>query len=281
MMYLSAMQCKIALIFLILALNPLSKASAGELPSPGELIRKYQIPTQSIQVVEPHESTPQKSVLVSYTAVPLKTLLTDLFGKRWQANGSRIIFFAKDGYRTVIPKTKLVRFNAYLAFARDDDKPFTVDNIAQGEKQVSLAPYYLVWDNMNTPELLRHGAYGWPYQVNKIELATKADNWVLQPNNDKAFTQGVQETENYCLTCHAIKGVGGRKYSVDLIQASCGFDEQALHKWIDMPSVVKPGTSMPALNRMLPNRERQAVIARIVAYLKAMKNEPTSPCMAR
>ena len=276
-----AMQFKIALIFSILALNLVNNALAVELPSPAEFSGKYQFATQSIQVVEPHESTPEKSVLVSYKAVPIDKLLTDLFGKHWRADGNRIIFFAKDGYRTVVARTKLDKFHAYLAFDRDDGKPFTVDNIAQGEKQVSLAPYYLIWDNTDIPELLSQGAYGWPYQVTRIELETKADNLILKPNNDTVFAQGVQETENYCLTCHAIKGVGGQKYPVDLIQTSCGMDEQALHKWIDMPSVVKPGTSMPALSRMLPNRERQAIIARIVTYLQAMKKEQSSPCTIR
>jgi len=269
---------KIVLIFLVLVLNLVKNASAVELPSVADFTLKYQNSIRSIEVVEPHESTAERSVSVKYKAVPIADLLTDLFAQRWISDDSRIIFYAKDGYRTVIAKTKLDKFKAYLAFARDDGQPFWVDNIAQGEKYVSLAPYYLIWDNKDSVELRHRGAYGWPYQVTRIELQKMADNTVLFPQSSNGFSQGMRETEEYCLTCHTIKGVGGQKYSTDLLQASCRLNEQTLKKWIAMPSVVKPGTSMPALNGNLPRQERQAVIDRIVAYLKAMRSEPNFVC---
>lgn len=276
-----AMQLNKALIFLVLVLLFSRTAIAVELLPPADLIAKYQLTSESIQVVEPHESTPGKPKFVRYKAIPIDVLLTGLFGQSWRSNDSRILFLAKDGYRTVVSKAKLDKFRAYLAFERNDGKAFVVDNIAQGEKKVNLAPYYLVWDNKDSPELLRQSSYGWPYQVARIELQTAVDNLVLHPGNGKGFSQEIQETEDYCLTCHAINGVGGQKYPTDLVQAACQMDEQTLKKWIDKPDSIKPGTTMPALTMTLPKQERQATIGRIVAYLNAMRNEPDFSCKAQ
>ena len=41
-----------------------------------------------------------------------------------------------------------------MTFARADDQPFTINNRNQQERDVPLAPFYLVWDNLENPELL-------------------------------------------------------------------------------------------------------------------------------
>jgi len=258
------------------------QALAVELPSPAALSAKYNLSGRKITVVEPHASTNERRTLTNYTALPVDALLTHWFGEHWLSESAEIDFFAKDGYRSVIAGSKLKQYRAFLAFARTDGAPFAVDNIGQNEKQIALGPYYLIWDNLGAPELLHQGAYGWPYQVTAIELHSKTEDRALHPRSvAKNLEQGLEETREYCLTCHNIRGIGGKKYPLDLLRAACRWQDADLQAWIDSPSRLKPGTTMPALGRMLPARERRQIIERIVDYLKAMKAETPGSCATK
>jgi hypothetical protein len=268
------------LFFMIfLALAFFGKARAVELPPPAELSSEYKLPSRKVTVVEPHESTNDRQKLVDYTALPIDQLLTHWFGDRWAAEEAEIVFLAKDGYRSVVPGPKLKKYRAFLAFARADGAPFTVDNRSQNERSIPLGPYYLIWDNRETPELLRQGAYGWPYQVTAVEWRSKSEDRALLPARASSIVeQGFAETKEYCLTCHNIRGIGGNKYPVDLIQATCRWQASDLKAWIDSPSRIKPGTAMPPLARLLPETERQRMIGHIVGYLSALKAESPEAC---
>jgi cytochrome c2 len=204
------------------------------------------------------------------------------FGNKWQSEGNQVVFFAKDGYRSAISSQKLIKYQAYLAFARSDNKAFTVDNLGQNQQTVALGPYYLIWANIGNPELINFGAYDWPYQVTQIDLQNKDIEEKLHPKIISSnIESGLKETEKYCLNCHSIRGIGGQKYPIDLIQATCRWQKNDLSSWINAPSLIKPGTNMPPLNRMLAPEERGKVITHIVDYLQAMKTESPSPCAAK
>jgi mono/diheme cytochrome c family protein len=258
------------------------KARAVELLPPVDLAEKYDLPSRKVTVVEPHESTAERHKFVDYRVLPLDGLLTHWFGGRWASEDAEIVFFAKDGYRSAVAGTKLKKYRAFLAFARSDGTPFTVDNISQNEQKIPLGPYYLIWDNLGAPELLRQGAYDWPYQITSIEWHSKTEDQILRPvGSSKMLEEGFEETREYCLTCHSIRGIGGKKYPVDLIQATCRWQEQNLKAWIDSPSRIKPGTTMPPLARTLPEIERQRIIERIVGYLKTMQSPSSKACAAK
>jgi hypothetical protein len=146
---------------------------------------------------------------------------------RWPSGTSLSII---ERCRSAVASTKLKKYRAFLAFARSDGTPFTVDNISQNEQKNPLGPYYLIWDNFGAPELLRQGAYDWPYQITSIEWRSKTEDQILRPvGSSKMLEQGFEETRKYCLTCHSIRGIGGKKYPVDLIRAtSCRWQEQDL-----------------------------------------------------
>lgn len=265
-----------------LTMTVFGEARAVELPPPADLSDKYDLPSRKVTVVEPHESTAERHKFVDYRALPLDGLLPHWFGGRWASEDAEIVFFAKDGYRSAVAGTKLKKYRAFLAFARSDGTPFTVDNIIQNEQKISLGPYYLIWDNLGAPELLRQGAYDWPYQITSIEWHSKTEDRVLRLlRSSKILEQGFEYTGEYCLTCHSIRGIGGKKYPVDLIQATCRWQEQDLKAWIDSPSRIKPGTTMPSLARTLPEMERQGIIERIVGYLGAMQAQSTEGCAAK
>lgn len=270
------------ILTVFLAMAVFGQAGAVELPPPADLSAKSKLPSRKVTVVEPHESTNERRKLVDYTALPIDALLTHWFGDRWASEEGEIVFFAKDGYRSVVAGTKLKKYRAFLAFARSDGAPFIVDNIHQNEQKIPLGPYYLIWNNLDAPELLRQGAYDWPYQITAIEWRGQAEEQVLRPaRSSKMLEQGFEDTREYCLTCHSIRGIGGKKYPVDLVQATCRWQESDLKAWIDSPSRIKPGTTMPPLARTLPEAERQRIIERIVRYLEAIKAQSSEGCISK
>lgn len=266
-------------ILAVLAITVSGNALAIELPAPDELSATFNLRSVKVTVVEPHESTNDLRVVVDYTALPMDALLTNWFGGSWKSEDAEIVFFARDGYRSVTASSKLKKYQSFLAFARTDGAPFVVDNIGQNENQIPLGPYYLIWRNQGVPELLNQGAYGWPYQITSIELHSKTEYRALLPLNlSKKLEQGFAETKEYCLTCHHIRGIGGNKYPVDLLQAACRWPQSDLETWIEYPSRFKPGTTMPPLGRMLPSKERRQIIERIAGYLQAMASEQPGFC---
>jgi mono/diheme cytochrome c family protein len=270
------------LILSLLASMIWGQAWAVELPPPNELMSQYSLTSQKMTVVEPHESTRERSVPVDYMAIPIKELLTQWFGDRGLSDDAEIVFFAKDGYRSVIAARKIKQYRAFLAFARADGSAFVIDNPNQNEKQTPLGPYYLIWDNLSASELLQQGAYDWPYQITAVERHSQIeDQALLSEGLSRTIERGFEETREYCLTCHSIRNIGGKKYPVDLIQAICRWQKTDLKDWIDSPNRIKPGTSMPAVARMQPVEVRQQIIERIADYLKTMQSLSPQSCSAK
>jgi hypothetical protein len=255
-----------------------SQAEALQLPAPLDLEKDASLKRQTVEVVEPHSSTPERPLRVTYIGVPIADLLNRWFGDAWKAPGIEVEFLTQDGYRSVIPASRLFSLPAYLATARADGKPFELDNWEQKER-APLGPYYLIWDNLKRPELLRQGASGWPYQVNRIKLQKAGDiAALLPPDADAETLLGRADTEANCLTCHHLRNVGGEKYPEDLSTALCRWTEADLQHWIMEPSRVRPDTAMPALNRAWPEAERQKVAGHILHYFKAIKSAYPSAC---
>lgn len=248
-------------------------ARAAELPIPEKLTEQLATPAVAIEVIEPHESDSQVERRITYTGFPIHRVLTQLFGSQWQSPDAEVIFLSRDGYRSAIPSEKFGAYRAYLSFGRRDRRPFVIDNLRQNEKGVPLGPYYLIWDNRDDPVLRSGGDYGWPYQITRIELASKSAYRAIQPPNPSAeVQQGLEYFKHYCLTCHRIAGVGGAKYPPDLRQRLCSLNRADTRTWIENPDRMSPqGTTMPALNTLLPESERNQVVDRIMQYLNALE----------
>ncbi|MFO1419193.1 MAG: cytochrome c [Methylotetracoccus sp.] len=261
-------------VSLISAWTAVFAAQTVTLPPVDELTRQAGTTPQRITVVEPHESTRDHLTPVDYLALPINPLLDRWFGEAWKAPDSELVFVAEDGYRSAIPGSRLQAKRALLAHARADGAPFAVDNPSQHEKGIRLGPYYLIWDNRADAELIERGAYGWPYQVVRVELRTSADDRALLPASPTAESrQALADVKEYCLSCHRINGQGGEKYPEDLLQATCRWNRGAFEEWIDDPARVRPGTRMPPLDRMLPAAKRSEVIDRLADYLWTLARE--------
>ncbi len=199
-----------------------SSAEALQLPAPEALEKDPALHRQSVEVVEPHSSTPERQVRITYVGVPVAVLLTRWFGDAWKAPGVEVEFLALDGYRSTVPASKLSSLPAFLATARADGAPFELNNWEQKER-VPLGPYYLIWDNLKVPELQRQGSSGWPYQVARIRLRQAGDDATLRPPEADAETLlGQADTAANCLTCHHLRGIGGEKYPKICPRCSAG-----------------------------------------------------------
>jgi len=139
-----------------------SAALAAIIPTPEALERQSGTRPVTLTVVEPHLSTPNNPVEVTYLVFQAPVALAAALGPNWAARPKVIEFHALDGYVSRIDVARLTSGKAYFAFARADHSPFTADNLAQNEKNVPLGPYYLVWDNRSDPKLLAAGAHDWP-----------------------------------------------------------------------------------------------------------------------
>ena len=225
-----------------------------------------------IKVIELHESFEGEIGKVTYTGIPLEALLQYLYPKSWNDFDGEIYFYALDGYLSILDAKKARQGEAYMAFARTDGQPFTIDNRNQNEKGVALAPFYLVWDNLKNPDLKTSNAYAWPYQVFQMELVpeTMLQSLLLPPNASPSIEAGFNAFRNNCLSCHNIDGFGGKKFGMDVRQVIKGQSREDLYGWIDKPSAINKYTTMPPLASGITGENRQRTINAIIDYLQAI-----------
>ena len=169
-----------------------------------------------LTVIEPHLSAPGRPVAIDYLAFPASVVLSAAIGRDWRAKAKAIEFRALDGYVSRIDAARLTSNKAYMASAHSDLSPFTLDNLAQNEKNLPLGPYYLVWDNREDPELLYEGARNWPYQVIDVSIFNASDAALRPPGFDPALEAGLSYLKANCLTCHKVNGFGGEKVEGNL-----------------------------------------------------------------
>lgn len=218
-------------------------------------------------VHEPHEDRAR-----GYVGIWARDLLDAAFGQAWQQAGA-VVFECADGYRALIAPEKLVASRALLAWASADAEPFTLVNRLQGDEQVDLEPFYLVWDNREDTALREAGASDWPYQVVGISvLAEEAVMAHARPpaQADDASWRGFHAFAAHCATCHRVNGDGGDK-GPELNRPVSVTEYLApgwLQRWMLAPETIRPGTTMPGLPQHLP--DRIAVADDIEHYLRTM-----------
>ncbi len=245
-------------------------AHAVELPSTAKLRQQMTVPAQAVAVHEPHLSVGDRHVAIEYVGFPAVDVLERLFGRDWRRQGETVEFRALDGYVSRIAVTRFRRENAFLVFARKDGSAFTVDNLAQNQRDVPLGPYYLVWDNISNPALLKEGAGKWPYQVNEVNLVSLSDRALLPKGLDPRLSGGVQLAKTHCLSCHKINGFGGEKFEGNLAEIAKDMSEPEFVRWVLAPSSILSRTTMPPLSDRLAEGERQRIAKALFGYLRAV-----------
>jgi mono/diheme cytochrome c family protein len=248
---------------------------AEDLPAPRELLRQLGVSGCYVTVVEPHLSDPSHQTHVTYLAVQANQVLDHLFGHDWQSPDHDVVFFATDGYQYAGSHEQFIQYKAYLAYARADGEPFTLVN--NKGKTTELGPYYLIWDNIDDPSLIRQGAYGWPYEVVQVNLRPVSAYASLLPEDaSQDILDGFALFKEYCLNCHQIANIGGRKLSTDLRYSVCSLKDSKLKALINNPSDAQRKGGMPPLDVQLKGEGRRQTIDLIVTYLRALQPEGQS-----
>lgn len=250
-----------------------SIAIAARLPPP-EVLEQSGARPVTLRVIEPHLSEPGHPVAIVYRAFPASVVLSAALGPDWPTKAKKIEFRALDGYISRIDAVRLTSKKAYMAFARADHSSFSVDNLAQNEKNIPLGPYYLVWDNREDPELLSEGARNWPYQVIDVSIFNASDAALRPPGFNPALEVGLSNVKVNCLTCHKVNGFGGEKVEGNLALVARRLPAAEFVKWALEPSAVEPGTTMPALATNLAEAQRRAIAQSIYEYLSQVPVAP-------
>lgn len=224
----------------------------------------------TVRVHEPYEDRE-----VGFEAVSLAAVLDVVYGPDWRGAADRLLLFTcRDGYQPSIPVARVLAHQAWLAFARQANDGFAIRKLESGtRRRVELAPFYLIWENLDDAQVRSEADYGWPYQLVGIDLVRAEDRFpkmtppVEAPQKAKA---GFAAFQIHCSRCHTINGEGGTigpelngaPPSVELR------DRAWLARWIDDPSQLLATARMPALARGTPSRHE--TIEALIDYLDAM-----------
>lgn len=232
---------------------------------------KKLVPSKTLPVYEMHDDTEKR-----YVGLPMNDLLTAIYGKEW-SQSEEILFTCRDGYQPTVPVAEFTKYPSYLAHAIEGGA-FVVDNKAQNEKNIDLAPFYLVWDDVTRPELRKKGMGNWPYQLIGADLVSFKDRFPNLAPPEKSSPQvvrGFLAFRNNCLACHSVNGNGAPK-AVELNYPASVTEymkEAWLEKWILSPASVRYNSTMPALGGDEPKK----VVKDIIAYLKIMAKNKVLP----
>ena len=245
-------------------------ACAGEIALPAPSAHLDGLTSAAVTVIEPTLSKPYQPVEVTYQGFPAAPILDQLLGARWRETGTLVAFESKDDYLSMIPAERLLRYPAYLVYDSAPGGSFSVETPPLNHR-VPLGPWYLIWDNVLHPELRQDGATYWPYQIERVGVVDQARLSRLMPAMlPERYREGAQLTLKYCLACHQVNGVGGRKMPLDLAQWAAGQSFASLATWVLDPSGKNPLTTMPSLAPERPAAERQRLARQIYGYLRAV-----------
>ena len=228
------------------------------------------MPAATIAVHEPHLNLGDRRVTIEYVGYPAADVMARLFGKDWQEQAGTVELRALDGYVARIDVARFVEETAFLAFARADGAPFTVDNPRQNQTDIPLGPWYLVWDNISRPELLAEGARNWPYQVHDVNLVSLSARALLPDGLAADLREGAELAKTYCLQCHMVNGFGGEKHPGNLAAIAGAYPEPEFIRWVLNPSSVREDTTMPPLYHHIPDAERRRIAKVLFDYLRAV-----------
>lgn len=222
---------------------------------------------QRVRVHEPYESGE-----VEFLAFDFAEILDGVYGRAWRA-GEELLFTCRDGYQPSVPVARFARHRAWLAFARVDSG-FSIAKRESGQlRSVPLAPFYLIWENLDDLRVRREGDYGWPYQLVGVDVIRTRERFprMAPPEGSPAPVRaGFEAFRVHCSRCHAVNGEGG-SIGPELNPPQSPVEVRSrdwLRRWIDDPARIAPNARMERLDPGLPDRAR--VIDEILAYLQAM-----------
>ena len=254
----------------VLVALPMLTCRAAELPPADRFHERMAAPPSILTVHEPHLSLDGRRVAIEYVGYPAADVLAGLFGEDWHEQARTVELRALDGYVSRIAVARFMEDTAFLAFARADGGPFTIDNLRQNQTDVPLGPWYLVWDNISNPALLAEGASNWPYQVHEVNLVSLSESALLPDGLPAELREGAELAKRYCLQCHKVNGFGGEKFPGNLAAIARVHSEPHFIRWVLEPSSVRENTTMPPLYHHIARAERRRIAKVLFDYLSAV-----------
>jgi cytochrome c2 len=269
----------LALAFALLAVPARADDAALDFRRHDEAVAKRSLaelkqvaPAQTVRVFEPYEQRE-----VAFVALRFDRVLDAVYGASWRKE-DELVFTCRDGYQPTAPVARVVEHEAWLAFEREGAPQFSIQKFESGRnRDISLGPFYLIWDNVHDAQVKSEGDYAWPYQLVGVELIRSRDRFPhMAPPADapEPVQKGFAAFRIHCSRCHPVNGDGGTVGPElnDARSPAGRRDAVWLRDWIDDPDRIAPGTRMERLNPALP--DRNAVIASIIAYLQAIAERP-------
>jgi hypothetical protein len=218
-----------------------------------------------------------------YNGVSFNYLMDEAFGKSWR-NAEEILFTCVDGYQPSIPVAEFLKYDATLAFGKAEGGAFSLQSKIHN-KTVELGPWYVIWDNKARVAGGTDSPAWWPYQVIGIELVSFEKQFgALAPGRlaSPEAKRGFHAWRKYCAACHSVNGIGSR-LGPELNwpeSVTAWFKPGWLVRWIDDPSSMRWGTTMPGLKQVLSktdDRERKKIAEDIVAWLRDVAQRKSAP----
>ncbi len=233
------------------------------------------VPAQPVRVWDPYELRE-----IELEGFAMNAVLDATFGVSWR-QGDELLMTCLDGFQPSIPVQRFLQHQAWLAFRRLDQPDFNlVKHDVTPPVQVDAAPYYLVWTNLDDPQVRAEGDLGWPYQlvaIEPVDFQTRFPKLAPPPSSPEPVRQGFLAFRGYCLQCHSINGEGGRvgpelNYPMNVTEY---WQPPALRRWILDPPSVRSRAAMPAVAPGLADREQ--MVRAVIAYLEAMSAKKIAP----
>jgi len=228
-----------------------------------ELIAQF--PSQEIKVFDPTENREK-----TFRAVSTNSVLDSIYGPEWRTR-EEVVTAALDGYESVISVDRFIKYNSFIAY-EDTKRPQFVLVKGSDGKLVELGPFWLIWDNINQPDLKAWVSYGWPWQMNSINFVKTAErfaNSVPPVGSAENIRRGFESTREFCMACHKINGDGGTR-GPELIKTGeiAKETKEDLKLMITDIKFTPSKASGMVLRDEIPNRDQ--VADDIVDYLFAM-----------
>jgi len=218
--------------------------------------------------------------------LPMKTVFDKIYGNHWRER-EEVRITTLNGESSSISVDQFVQHNSILLSKSDADSPCPIDSSITNVDM----PLFLVWDNINSPELndsemLKDGysskrvlrSTGWVWQVAGFELvkfAIQFPNAVPPPGSSEQVQRGFEYTRIHCMRCHQMNGDGyelSRRSDLnDPISVTKDYDDALIKQTLLEPGVIIGGKKIPR-SMLLPQRleNRDQVADDIIAYLKAI-----------
>jgi hypothetical protein len=257
-------------VLILISLSSLAQTLSfdnGKTLSLKAMKEKYQV--QEIEVWNPYIRKLEK-----YSAFDMKKILNDIYQEKWKSVFS-IYVETKDNYTPIIEVYKFKERRPYLAFAKVGEKGF--DSIfSYKDKLIDLSPFYLIWiedykADDETKAARRH--HHWPYKITKFGLLNQLPQELLPIfDTTKKIIYGYKNYLKQCISCHALKGIGGKKSFELLGSEVMKKEDQYLHQYISNPRKINPKAKMPAFPLRIEHRTDR--IKNIVKYLRYLEKGP-------